>query len=65
MAAFTTIVGGQQPFRSGVDLTTFGVTVVDRKGNLVTELTRADFEVIEDGKRQDFGYFAVGDGETA
>lgn len=65
VAAFTAGVGGQQLFRAGVDLTTFGVTVVDRKGNLVTDLTRGDFEVIEDGKRQDFGYFAVGDGETA
>jgi Ca-activated chloride channel family protein len=58
-------VDGQQPFRAGVDLATFGVTVVDRKGNLVTGLTRDAFEIIEDGKRQDFGYFAVGDGETA
>jgi Ca-activated chloride channel family protein len=65
VAAFTAIVGGQQPFRAGVDLTTFGVTVVDRKGALVTDLTRDDFEVIEDGKRQDFGFFAVGDGDTA
>jgi Ca-activated chloride channel family protein len=65
VAAFTAIVGGQQPFRTGVDLTTFGVTVVDRKGALVTDLMRDDFEVIEDGKRQDFGFFAVGDGDTA
>ncbi len=57
--------GGQQTFRSGVDLATFGVTVVDRKGNLVTDLTRSDFEILEDGRSQDLQYFAFGDGDTA
>jgi len=56
---------GQQTFRAGVDLATFGVTVVDRRGNLVTDLTRSDFEVIEDGRPQDLQYFAVGDGDAA
>lgn len=65
VAAFTNAPEAQQPFRSGVELTTFGVTVLDRKGNLVTGLTRADFEVLEDGQPQDLQYFAVGDGETA
>ena len=54
-----------QVFRSGVDLTTFAVTVTDRKGNIVTGLTRDDFEVIEDGQRQTAEYFAHGDGDTA
>ena len=35
----------QPVFRGGVDLVTFGVTVVDRKGNLITDLTQDDFEV--------------------
>jgi len=65
VAAFTATVGGQQTFRAGVDLATFGVTVVDRKGNLVTDLTRGDFEVSEDGRPQDIQYFAFGDGEAA
>lgn len=64
-AAFTAAVDGQRTFRAGVDLATFGVTVVDRKGNLVTDLGRDDFEVIEDGKPQDVRYFAFGDGDTA
>ncbi len=64
VAVFTATVGGQQTFRAGVDLVTFGVTVVDRKGNLVTDLTRDDFEVIEDGRRHELRYFAFGDGDT-
>ncbi len=64
VAVFTATVGGQQTFRAGVDLVTFGVTVVDRKGNLVTDLTRDDFEVIEDGRRHELQYFAFGDGDT-
>jgi len=64
-AAFSVPLDGQQTFRSGVDLATFGVTVVDRKGNLVTDLTRDDFDVLEDGRPQDLQYFAFGDGDTA
>ena len=52
-------------FRSGVDLTSFAVTLTDRKGNLITDLTRDDFEVLEDGKKQSLDYFANGDGDTA
>jgi len=55
----------QQVFRSGVDLTTFAAAVIDRKGNIVTDLTRDDFEVIEDGKPQRIEYFAQGDGDSA
>ncbi len=52
----------QQPtFRTGIDLVTFGVTVVDRRGNLVTNLTPDDFEIIEDGARQTVQYFVRGD----
>ncbi len=65
VAAFTASLGGQQRFRSGVELTTFGVTVVDRRGNLVTDLTRDDFAVVEDGRPEELNYFAVGDGNTA
>jgi Ca-activated chloride channel family protein len=55
----------QVTFRAGVDLTTFAATVTDKKGNLVTDLTKDDFEVIEDGKKQSIEYFAIGDGEAA
>jgi Ca-activated chloride channel family protein len=55
----------QQVFRAGVDLTTFGVTVTDRKGNIVTGLTKDDFQIVEDGKPQTVQYFARGEGETS
>jgi Ca-activated chloride channel family protein len=56
---------GQPTFRAGVDLVAFGVTVVDRKGQLVTDLTRADFEIVEDGTPQTVSHFTrgLGDGE--
>lgn len=52
-------------FRSGVDLTTFGVTVTDRKGAIVTDLAMDDFEIAEDGAPQTLKYFARGEGETS
>ena len=52
---------GAQVFRSGVDLASFGVTVVDKKGGLVTDLTRDDFEVREDGQIQTVTLFSRGD----
>ena len=54
-------VQAQQPlFTSRIDLVHVGVTVLDRDGNLVTDLTRDDFEVLEDGRPQDVRYFSVG-----
>jgi len=60
-----TTAGGQERFRSGVDLVHFGVTVVDRKGNLVTGLTPDDFQIYEGGARQQIRYFASGDDKDA
>jgi Ca-activated chloride channel family protein len=51
-------------FRSGVDLVNVAVTVTDRKGALVTDLTADDFEVYEDGKRQEIRYFALCDASS-
>jgi Ca-activated chloride channel family protein len=53
----------QPTFRGGVDLVTFGVTVADKKGNLLTDLTADDFEVFEDGKLQPLKHFTRGLGE--
>ena len=51
----------QQPlFTSRIDLVHAGVTVLDRDGNLITDLTRDDFEVLEDGEPQEVRYFSVG-----
>jgi Ca-activated chloride channel family protein len=48
-------------FKGGVDLVNIPVTVTDRKGVLVADLTADDFEVFEDGQKQAVTYFAVGD----
>lgn len=61
----TTTAAAQRVFRAGVDVATFGVTVTDRKGNIVTGLSRDDFEVYEDGQKQALEFFAQGDGDTA
>jgi VWFA-related protein len=50
----------QRPrFRAGVDLVPLDVSVIDRKGRPVTDLTQADFEIFEDGVRQDIKSFAA------
>ncbi len=48
-------------FKTGIDLVNFEVTVTDKKGSLVSDLTPGDFEVFEDGKKQDIRLFARGD----
>lgn len=53
----------QPTFRAGIDLVTFGVTVTDKKGTLITDLTQDEFEVFEDGKPQRVSHFARGLGE--
>jgi Ca-activated chloride channel family protein len=60
VAASAVVLGAQPLFRSSVDLVSFGVTVVDRKGNLVTGLTQADFELYEEGRREPIRFFARG-----
>src|SRR3954463_8218893 len=52
-------------FRSGVDLVNLAVTVTDKKGHLVTDLSRSDFGIVEDGKAQTVSYFASGDATAA
>jgi Ca-activated chloride channel family protein len=52
-------------FKTAVDLVHVGVTVSDRKGGLVAELTKDDFEVYEDGKKQTIQYFAIGDPDAS
>jgi len=57
--------GHAQVFRGGVDLATFAATITDKRGNLVAGLTKDDFEIFEDGKKQTIEFFANGDGDTA
>jgi Ca-activated chloride channel homolog len=58
---FVSFVRATQEFKSRVDLVNMGVTVTDRKGTLVTDLTADDFVIFEDGKPQAIRYFASGE----
>jgi Ca-activated chloride channel family protein len=48
-------------FRGGVDLVNMGVTVTDRRGNLIADLKGDDFEIREDGQLQTIRYFSMGE----
>jgi Ca-activated chloride channel family protein len=48
---------GAQTFRSGVDVTGITVSVRDADGHLVTDLTRDDFDIYEDGEKQPLTQF--------
>jgi Ca-activated chloride channel family protein len=48
-------------FRGGVDLVNVGVTVTDKRGNLITDLKDDDFEIREDGRLQTIRYFSMGE----
>jgi Ca-activated chloride channel family protein len=48
-------------FRGGVDLVNVGVTVTDKRGNLITDLKGDDFEIREDGQLQTIRHFSVGE----
>ncbi|BCS33064.1 hypothetical protein TBR22_A22900 [Luteitalea sp. TBR-22] len=47
----------QPAFRSGVDTVRLGVAVVDKAGQAVATLDRADFSILEDGRPQDLQLF--------
>lgn len=55
-------VEGQQPqvpgaFRSRITMVPVDVRVLDGKGRPVTDLTRDEFQIFEDGRRQEIGAF--------
>ncbi len=47
----------QAPFRAGVDVVSLNVTVTDSPAHYVTDLTADDFNVFEDGVKQDVTFF--------
>lgn len=55
------VSGQQATFRAATELVTLNLTAADRRGNFVTDLTAADFEILEDGKPQTVKYFAQGE----
>ena len=49
---------GQQPsFRAGVDIVSLNVTVTDPQQKYITDLTQDDFQIFEDGVKQDVTLF--------
>ena len=57
--------GGQATFRTGTEVVSLGVTISDKKASFLTDLTRDDLEIFEDGKKQTIEYFARGDQDAA
>jgi len=57
-AAGAGLLAQQRPaFRAGVEIVSLTVTVTDPAGRYVTGLDAPDFEIYEDGVRQDVAYF--------
>jgi Ca-activated chloride channel homolog len=54
------VVAQNSVFKSGVELVTLTVTVTDRTGRYVPDLTAPDFAIFEDGKPQTVSHFAAG-----
>lgn len=61
VASSLAVLRGQSTYKSGIDVVSFGVTVLDRRGNFVTDLTADDFDIREEGQRQTISYFTRGD----
>ena len=59
--ALSAVEGQQATFRAGIDLVNIGVTITDRRGNFITDLTLEDFEIVEEGRKQTITNFARGD----
>src|ERR671924_172990 len=65
IACAGTLFAQQATFRAGTEIVSLGVTVSDKKTNFLTDLTRDDLEIFEDGKKQTIEYFARGDQDAA
>ena len=65
LAALAAAVAAQGPpsaqspaFRAGVDIVSLNVTVTDGINHYVTDLNEPDFQIFEDGVRQDVSFFS-------
>jgi Ca-activated chloride channel family protein len=56
----TTPAPQQRPpaFRTGIDIVSLNVTVADSMGRYVTDLTESEFQVFENGAKQDLTFFS-------
>ena len=61
VAVASSLVAQQGRFRSGIDLVYVPVMVMDRQGNFISDLQADDFEVFENGQRQNVTVFLRGD----
>lgn len=61
---FLSARAAQFSFKSGIEVASFTVTVVNRSGEPVSGLTVDDFEVAEDGVPQALTYFGSGGGDA-
>jgi Ca-activated chloride channel family protein len=61
LVAITTAIAAAPQFASQVNLVEVYASVIDAKGSVVTDLGRDDFEVLEDGERQQIAAFAAGE----
>jgi Ca-activated chloride channel homolog len=57
MAAPLAIRAQQPAFRSAIDVVSMNVTVTDSTNKYITDLTEKDFEIFEDGVKQDLTLF--------
>lgn len=48
-----------EAIRIDTELIQLDVVVTDKKGNIVNDLTKEDFELLEDGKLQDISFFSI------
>src|SRR5688500_7102141 len=66
LVALLAPMSAQQPtFRVETDLVNSAVTVTDKRGTFLTDLTVDDFEILEGGKNQTVKYFTRGDEAVA
>jgi hypothetical protein len=54
-----------QTFRTGVDVVNVSLAIMDKAGTAVDGLQVTDFELYENGKKQEIRYFARGDAPAA
>jgi Ca-activated chloride channel family protein len=62
-AAIAGVAAQEGRFRSRVDLVSVPVMVLDRQGHFISDLTANQFEVLENGQKQDVTMFVRGDAE--